>query len=322
VLDESLRLFDHHLGHLHVTRCRFIEGGGDDLTLHGALHLGDFFGPLVDEQHDQIDLGMIRGDRRRDVLQQHGLAGLGRRDDEAALALADRRHEIDRTRGQIFGGAVATLELQSPRRMQRREVLEEHLAACVLRRVEIDFADLEQREVTLAIFGRTDQPRDGVAGAQIETPNLRRADVDVIRAGKVRTVGRAQEAEAVLQDLEHAVTVDVLALARMRLQQAEDDVLLARAGHVLDAERTRHLDQPSDRHRLERGEVHRVARSGELFFADDLGVFTGIDEGRVIHRHVVVHRATDVAVAHAAILVAITVPGSLPLSSRAALPAA
>ena len=34
----------------------------DEMTspLHRALHVGDFFGPLVDEQHDQIHLGVIR----------------------------------------------------------------------------------------------------------------------------------------------------------------------------------------------------------------------------------------------------------------------
>src|SRR5688572_31009470 len=49
------------------------EGRGNDLALHRALHLGDFLRPLVDEQHDQVHLGMIRGDGRGDVLQQHRL---------------------------------------------------------------------------------------------------------------------------------------------------------------------------------------------------------------------------------------------------------
>jgi hypothetical protein len=37
---------------------------------------------------------MIGGDRVGDVLQQHGLAGARRRDDQAALALADRRQQV------------------------------------------------------------------------------------------------------------------------------------------------------------------------------------------------------------------------------------
>ena len=90
VLDQALRLLDHHLGDLHVTRRRLVEGRADDLALHRALHVGDLFRPLVDEQHDEHDVGVIRGDAVRDVLQHHRLAGARRRDDQAALPLADR----------------------------------------------------------------------------------------------------------------------------------------------------------------------------------------------------------------------------------------
>jgi hypothetical protein len=55
-------------------------------------------GPLVDQQHDQVALGVIGRDRVRDVLQQHGLAGARRRDDERALAFADRRDDVDDAR--------------------------------------------------------------------------------------------------------------------------------------------------------------------------------------------------------------------------------
>src|SRR4029077_18209247 len=54
---------------------------------------------------------------------------------------------------------------------------------------------------------------------------------------EVRLVRTAQEAEAVLQDLEHAFAIDAAAGARMRLEDQEYDVLLAGAGDAfLDAE--------------------------------------------------------------------------------------
>ena len=56
----------------------------------GALDFGDFLGPLIDEQDDELDLGMILHHGLGDVLEQRGLAGARRRDDEAALAFADR----------------------------------------------------------------------------------------------------------------------------------------------------------------------------------------------------------------------------------------
>ena len=90
VLDQALGLLDHHLGDLHVARGGLVEGGADDFALHRALHVGDFFRTLVDQQHDEHDFGMIGGDGVGDVLQQHRLAGARRSDDQAALAFADR----------------------------------------------------------------------------------------------------------------------------------------------------------------------------------------------------------------------------------------
>ena len=90
VLHQPLGLLDHHVGHLHVAVGRLVEGGGDDLRLDVLLHVGDFLGPLVDQQHDEHDLGMVLADGVGQLLQQDRLAGLGRRHDQAALALADR----------------------------------------------------------------------------------------------------------------------------------------------------------------------------------------------------------------------------------------
>ena len=94
VLDQALGFFDHHFGHLHVARGRLVEGGTDHFAAHRALHVGDFFGALVDQQHDQRDFGMVGGDGIGDALQQHRFAGAGRRDDQAALPFADGREQI------------------------------------------------------------------------------------------------------------------------------------------------------------------------------------------------------------------------------------
>ncbi len=97
-LDEALRALDGELGDRRVVLGRAVEGRGDDLALHRALHVGDLFGALVDEHDHEVDLGVVDGDRVRDRLQHDGLAGLRRRDDEAALALADRGDEVDDAR--------------------------------------------------------------------------------------------------------------------------------------------------------------------------------------------------------------------------------
>ena len=67
-LDHALGPLDGQLGHVGVLVARAVEGGGDDLALHRAAHVGDLFGPLVDEQHDELHLGVVALDRRGDRL--------------------------------------------------------------------------------------------------------------------------------------------------------------------------------------------------------------------------------------------------------------
>src|SRR5690606_4894007 len=70
--------------------------------------------------------------------------------------------------------------------------------------------------------------------------------------GQVTGLGAAQEAEAVGQDLQHAVGGDALAMARQHLQQREDHVLLARAGDAfVDVQLFGQVEQLMRRHPLQ-----------------------------------------------------------------------
>jgi hypothetical protein len=128
-----------------------------------------FFRPFVDEQHDQVHLRMVHGDRLSDVLEEHRLAGARRCDDEAALSLADRRHQIHDARGHVV---AAVFEPDRLLRIERRQVLEEQLLACLVRRLEVDRFDLDQREVPLTVLRWTNLSRDRVARVEIELSNL------------------------------------------------------------------------------------------------------------------------------------------------------
>ena len=75
MLDQALGLLDHHFGHLHMAGRRLVEGGRDHLADHGALHVGDFFRPFVNQQNDQVNAGVIGRNRLGDILQNDGLAG-------------------------------------------------------------------------------------------------------------------------------------------------------------------------------------------------------------------------------------------------------
>jgi len=57
---HSAWLLDHHVRHLDVAVRRLIERGRDHLyarALDVLLHVRDLLGPLVDEQHDEVDPG-------------------------------------------------------------------------------------------------------------------------------------------------------------------------------------------------------------------------------------------------------------------------
>ena len=148
-----------------------------------------------------------------------------------------------------------------------------------LGRLEVDLVDLQQREVALAFLGRPDLTHHRVARAQVEAADLRRRDVDVVGAGEVVLVGRAQEPEAVGQRLEHALGVDPPALGGLRLQDREDQVLHAHARGVLDAQLVGERGELGERLLLELLHVElrgRVVARVEL----ELGVVVGLRRDR------------------------------------------
>ena len=111
-------------------------------------------------------------------------------------------------------------------------------------------------------------PFDGVAGAQAEAADLRRRDVDVVRAGQVVVVGRAQEAEAVGQGLEDAVAVDFALVGGGVLEEREDEVLASHAADAFDVQLRAHVDELGHLLALQLGQIHDdVSRSGGAWMA-------------------------------------------------------
>lgn len=149
-LDHPLGLLEHHLGHLHVARGLLVEGRGDDLGLGVARHLGHLLGALVDEQHNQIDVGMVVGYGVDNRLHEHRLTRLGLGDNQRALPLADGREEVYDARGEVVVAVARQAELLVGK--ERRHVLELHPVADVFGLQAVDFVDTHQREVLLALL--------------------------------------------------------------------------------------------------------------------------------------------------------------------------
>ncbi len=152
---------------------------------------------------------------------------------------------------------VMSSELPLPRssrnvaREQRRQVLEQHLALGRLRRFAVDGVDHRQREVALAVLGPADAAGDFVAGAQVEAADLAGRDVDVVGAGQVAGIVRAQEAEAVGQDFQHAVAGHALRWRVSTLSRAKMTSCLRMRATPSAAQLFGDLEQLVSRHALE-----------------------------------------------------------------------
>ena len=84
---------------------------------------------------------------------------------------------------------------------------------------------------------------DGVAGFQVELADLRWRHINVVRPGQVVVVGRAQEAVAVREDLQHTFGEDVSFFFTLRLQDLEDEVLFAESAGAGQLQRSGDLGQ-------------------------------------------------------------------------------
>ncbi len=210
---------------------------------------------------------MVGSDRMGDVLEENGFTRARRRDDQTTLAFAQRRHKVHHAWRKIFRGRDFEFHLEPLIGVERRQIVEMHLVADLLRVLEIDRVDLEQCEIAFAFLGSTDRPFHSIACFQRETADLRGRDVDIVRAREVIGVGRAQEAKAILQKLDNAFTDDFHILCGQHLQDREHQFLLAHDAGVFDLNRL--------------GESQKVGRG---FVLEVLKLHFGHEEGHTLAR--------------------------------------
>ena len=165
--------------------------------------------------------------------------------DQRPLPLAERRHDVEDAAGGVLARGVGDFHAEALLGVERRQIVEIDLVAQVLRRVEIDVVELEQGEIALAVARRPDLPLQGVARAQAEAADLTRAHIDVVGAGQIVGLRRAQEAEPVRQGLEHARAEDRLVVLGELPQDREHQVLAAHRVRVLDLKLFGVVDQLS-----------------------------------------------------------------------------
>ncbi len=174
-LDEPLGPVDRELGDVAVLVGGSVEGRRDHVgAQHVPAHVGDLFGPFVDEQHHHVRLGIVALDRVHDLLDDRGLAGLGRRHDQPALTLPDRGDQVDDP-ARDLGGLAVELEAQLRVREQRGEVFEADAAARFVGGHAVDDVDANQRRVLLAARRR---PGRALHVSPLRRPKRRTCDAE------------------------------------------------------------------------------------------------------------------------------------------------
>ncbi|EAQ80991.1 hypothetical protein DSM3645_20507 [Blastopirellula marina DSM 3645] len=255
VLDHPLRLFDHHLRHLHVARRRFVEGGADDLAIRAfdlTLHVSHFFRAFVDQQDDDVGVGIVFQDCFGHLLHQDGLAGARRTDDQTALAEADRDDQVDHARCDFVGVRLHPNPVVG---MQRGQIVELHLVGGDIRILVVDRFDAQQREIAFVFFRRTNLPRDDAAGFHAEATNLARRNVNIVRAREVVVVWAAQKAEAIRQDLQRPFAIHQAVHLHAFFENAEDQLLAFDAGDFAQVFFAGFFDELVHRHFLQFGDM-------------------------------------------------------------------
>ena len=176
-LHQALGALDGQPGQADVRVGLAVGRRGEDFRGHRAAEVRDLLRPLVDEQQDEVDLRVVLGDGLAQVFEQRGLARLGRRDDQAALAAADGRDEVDdaQTGLRLLGG-----QPEGVVRIDGHEVLEVRQRPVVLRREATGLLDLDQDAA----------PTSGVTGEALDLRSVAQAEVpsDLSRDNRVIAV--------------------------------------------------------------------------------------------------------------------------------------
>ena len=141
--------------------------------------------------------------------------------------------------------------------MDRGQVAEDRAGARRLGVDAVDRVDPEHPPVLLRLARRADGAGDAIADAQPEAAHLAGADVDVVGAGQQAVA--AQEAEALVDDVEDAARVVVAGALGLALQDEVDQDVLAFAAGRVELEVARDLAELRHAHLAEVGDLEVVA---------------------------------------------------------------
>ncbi|BAI65135.1 hypothetical protein RMDY18_13030 [Rothia mucilaginosa DY-18] len=186
-LHHTLRTLNSQLSHSGVILSRAVEGRGNNLALNGALHIGHFFRTLIHQDHHQVHVRVVHGNRVRNGLQHEGLTRLRRGHNQTTLALTNRGHQVHHAGAQLLRGG---LQAQTLLGVQRSQLREDAAVRCFLNALTVNRLNLNQCVETLAavrltLTRHTNRAEHVVTLTQVVLLHLSQGDVHVVGAGQV-----------------------------------------------------------------------------------------------------------------------------------------
>jgi hypothetical protein len=175
------------------------------------------------------------------MLHHHRLAALRAGHQQTALAFADGRDDVDDATGDVLFAADVTLEFQVFGRVQGVRFSKRILFFDASGTSPLILSTLTRAKVAFPILRRADFTLDGVAGMQVEAPDLARADVDVVGTGQIRSIGERRKPKP-SDSVSSVPSPKMLSpFSGLILEQREDQFVLAQSVGAFDVVGDRHV---------------------------------------------------------------------------------
>ncbi len=104
----------------------------------------------------------------------------------------------------------------------------------LFRILEIDGVDLEKCEIPFPIARGADESLDCITSPQRELPDLGGGNIDIVGAGEIIRIGRAQKPEAILQNFHNTFADDLGITSRQLLEDGKHQLLLPHGAGALN----------------------------------------------------------------------------------------
>ncbi len=185
---KAAGLFQNHIGNFYMMLCGLVEGAGYNLGLYAALHVGNFFGTLIYQKHDFVNLGMIVCNSIGYTLEQHGFTRFGLRNYQTALTLAYGREKVYHTAGKVVFISVSC-DIEFFFREERGKEIERYAVADEFRLASIYELYFYQGKVFVPLSRRPDFSGNGVAVFKGVLLDLLLRNVNIVRRIEIIIVG-------------------------------------------------------------------------------------------------------------------------------------